>query len=47
MGAGENRVPMFSGRLPASGMYLYRLRLVNPVTGQERAVLNGKTVLIK
>ena len=47
MGAGTSRIPLFSGRLPASGVYLYRLQLLNPVTGQERAVLNGKTVLVK
>jgi hypothetical protein len=47
MNEGENSILLFNGRRPSSGMYLYRLRMLDPVTGGERAALTGKTVLVK
>jgi hypothetical protein len=44
---GENSVSLFSGRRPSAGMYLYRLRLIDPGTGGEHVSLTGKTVLVK
>lgn len=47
LGEGENDLELFSSRRPGSGVYLYRLRMVDPVTGVEREALTGKTVLVK
>ena len=47
MGEGENSVSIFNGQRPSTGMYLFRLKMVDPGTGAERASLTGKTVLIK
>ena len=47
MDEGENSVSLFSQRRPSAGVYLYRLRLIDPSTGIERASLAGKTVLVK
>ncbi len=43
--AGE--VPLFADRRPEAGVYLYRLQLVDPATGQARTTLQGKTLLLK
>ncbi|HOX24546.1 MAG TPA: sugar-binding protein [Candidatus Krumholzibacteria bacterium] len=40
-------VPLFTGRRAEAGVYLYRLRLVDPATGAPRTTLQGKTVLLK
>ena len=47
MNEGENDVSLFSGRRPSAGVYLYRLKMIDPGTGAERASLSGKTVLVK
>ncbi len=47
MDEGENRVPLFAVKRPAAGIYLYRLQLLDPVTGIERAVMTGKSVLVR
>jgi hypothetical protein len=47
MNEGENSVSLFGGRRPSAGVYLYRLRMIDPGTGAERASLTGKTVLVK
>ncbi|MFH1844942.1 MAG: hypothetical protein ABIF77_17255, partial [bacterium] len=47
MNEGENSVSLFTARRPSAGVYLYRLRLIDPATGAERASLTGKTVLVK
>jgi len=44
---GENSVSLFNGRRPGAGVYLFRLRMVDPGTGAEHTALTGKTVLIK
>jgi hypothetical protein len=44
---GENTVSLFKGRRPSAGVYLYRLRLVDPGTGAEHVALTGKAVLVK
>lgn len=44
---GENSLELFSSGRPGSGVYLFRLRMLNPATGAERAVLTGKTILVK
>jgi hypothetical protein len=46
-GAGEAMVPLFVTDRQAAGMYLYRLRLVNPATGALRATLQGKTTVVR
>jgi hypothetical protein len=43
--AGE--FPLFADRRPEAGVYLYRLQLVDPATGQSRTTLQGKTLLLK
>ncbi len=43
--AGE--FPLFGDRRPEAGVYLYRLQLVDPATGQARTTLQGKTLLLK
>jgi hypothetical protein len=43
--AGE--VPLFADRRPEAGVYLYRLQVVDPTTGQTRTTLQGKTLLLK
>jgi hypothetical protein len=43
--AGE--FPLFADRRPEAGVYLYRLQLVDPATGQARTTLQGKTLLLK
>jgi hypothetical protein len=47
MSEGENSVFLFNTRRPSAGVYLYRLRLIDPASGAERASLTGKTVLVK
>jgi hypothetical protein len=43
--AGE--FPLFADHRPEAGVYLYRLQLVDPATGQTRTTLQGKTLLLK
>ena len=44
---GERDVTLFRGeRKPGAGVYLYRLRLENPATGQVRGTLTGKTIVV-
>lgn len=40
-------VPLFTDRRPEAGVYLYKLHLVDPQTGQVRSTLQGKTLLLK
>lgn len=47
MNDGESSVPLFAAQPPAAGVYLYRLQIIDPVTGAERAALTGKSVLVK
>jgi hypothetical protein len=47
IGEGENSISLFGGRRPSAGMYLYRVRIMDPGTGAERGVLTGKTMLVK
>jgi hypothetical protein len=46
-GAGEYQTPLFAGDDHAAGLYLYRLRLVDPETGAARRSLQGKTIYLK
>jgi len=43
--AGE--VPLFGDRRAEAGVYLYRLQLIDPSTGQLRKTVQGKTILLK
>ncbi|MHB8079792.1 MAG: T9SS type A sorting domain-containing protein [Candidatus Krumholzibacteriia bacterium] len=45
-GAGERTAALFGARRPGAGVYLYRLRLEDPQTGQLRSVLTGKTIVL-
>ncbi len=45
--AGENSVSLFSSRRSSAGVYMYRLRMMDPATGTTRGVLTGKTLLVK
>lgn len=44
---GENSVSLFSSNRPSAGVYMYRLLLADPASGDPRAVLTGKAVLVK
>ena len=45
---GENmRLRCSDGHRPSAGVYLYRLRMIDPDRAVERASLTGKTVLVK
>ncbi|MDY0110647.1 MAG: hypothetical protein RBT60_12015 [Candidatus Krumholzibacteria bacterium] len=39
--------PLFDERRVESGIYLYRLHVVDPATGRQRTTLQGKTLLLK
>jgi len=47
MNEGESNLSLFSARRPSAGVYLYRLQMIDPGTGAERASLTGKLVLVK
>ena len=47
MNDGENTVSLFTGQRPSAGVYLYRLRFIDPGTGGEHVSLAGKVVLVK
>ncbi len=44
---GESDVSLFATKEIGAGMYLYRLTLEDPATGQLRSTLTGKTVVVK
>lgn len=44
---GEGDIPIFAGKEIGAGMYLYRLKLVDPETGELRSTLTGKTIVVK
>ncbi len=43
---GERQLSLFGERRQASGVYLYRLRIEDPVSGRLRGTLTGKTLVI-
>ncbi len=45
--AGDSQVSLFSQNRPAAGVYLFRLRIEDPATGQLRDSLTGKMTLLR
>ncbi len=45
--SGDSQVPMFTQEKPAAGVYLFRLNIENPETGQLRDSLTGKMTLLR
>ena len=45
--AGDSQVPVFTRNKPAAGVYLFRLSIEDPETGQLRDSLTGKMMLLR
>ena len=45
--AGDSQVALFSQNRPSAGVYLFRLRIEDPDTGQLRDSLTGKMTLLR
>ena len=45
--AGDSQVALFGKDQPAAGVYLFRLQIENPATGQMRDSLTGKMTLLR